>query len=103
MILKMHQRKNKTVKEIKTQHLLKQHTLYIYIMDDTQKLCPYCKLNKDVGYFVRTIQRRTYAPGCDEDGYTYYKKDTTVCLDCRVKQRVVMNTRNKYKREKMIR
>ena len=66
-------------------------------MDDTQKYCKYCKVAKDKGYFVRTIQRKNYGPDCDEDGYTYYKKDTTVCLDCRVKQRRIMNARNKVK------
>ena len=72
-------------------------------MDNAQRFCTYCKLAKDKGYFVRTIQRRTYAPGSDEDGFTYYTKDTQVCLDRRIKQRAVMNTRNKYRREKMIR
>ena len=63
------------------------------------KLCSYCKTNKDAGYFRRTLQRKNYGPGCDEDGYTYYEKLTTVCLDCRIKQRRVMNTRNKTKKE----
>jgi hypothetical protein len=63
------------------------------------KLCSYCKTDKDAGYFKRTLQRKNYGPGCDEDGYTYYEKLTTVCLDCRVKQRRVMNARNKIKKE----
>jgi len=63
------------------------------------KLCSYCKTKKDAGYFRRTLQRKNYGPGCDDDGYTYYEKLTTVCLDCRIKQRNVMNTRNKKKAE----
>ena len=66
-------------------------------MDNTQTYCKYCKLVKDNGYFVRTIQRKNYGPDCDEEGYTYYKKDTEVCLDCRVKQRRIMTARNKLK------
>ena len=63
------------------------------------KLCSYCNIRKDAGYFRRTLQRKNYGPGCDEDGYTYYEKLTTVCLDCRIKQRRVMNARNKTKKE----
>jgi len=63
------------------------------------KLCSYCNIRKDAGYFRRTLQRKNYGPGCDEDGYTFYEKPTTVCLDCRVKQRQVMNARNKKKKE----
>ena len=63
------------------------------------KLCSYCNITKDAGYFRRTLQRKNYGPGCDEDGYTFYEKLTTVCLDCRVKQRQVMNARNKKKKE----
>jgi hypothetical protein len=60
--------------------------------------CPKCKTYKTNGCFFRIILRRTYAPGCDNNGDTAYIKPTKLCSECRMRQSTLMNKRNNRKR-----
>ena len=48
------------------------------------KHCNICKTYKCNDYFVRIIKKRDYEIDCDNDGYSYYMKNTIICLECRL-------------------
>ena len=60
--------------------------------------CPKCKTHKSNVSFFRIILRRTYAPGCEDNGDTAYFKPTKLCSECRLRQSTIMNKRNNMKR-----
>jgi len=65
----------------------------------TEQYCIYCKKSKDSEYFYQVIKRRTYGICCDDDGYEYFRKPTSMCLDCRTINRKRVDKHKEKKRK----